>query len=41
MHKGDPAENRSKVVNYTLGHIVNRLKELDNANGAIYQRLCL
>lgn len=36
MHKGDPNENRSKVANYTLGQIVNKLKELDNSDGKPY-----
>ena len=36
MHKGDPDENRSKVSNYTLGQIVNKLKELDNSDGKPY-----
>lgn len=36
MHKGDPGENRSKVSNYTLGQIVNKLKELDNSDGKPY-----
>ena len=32
MHKGDPAETRSKIANYTLVQIVNKLKELDNSD---------
>lgn len=36
MHKGDPDENRSKVSNYTLGQIVNKLKGLDNSDGKPY-----
>ena len=36
MHKGDPAETRSKVSNYTLGQIVNKLKKPDNSDGKPY-----
>ena len=36
MHKGNPDENKSKVSNYTLGQIVNKLKELDNSDGKPY-----